>query len=184
MRTHLLTVDGARPSLRRAALIGGGAAGGCDILYAFAAFGAYGVSPQAILHSIASGLLGKPAYHGGTATAVLGLALHFGMATIMAALFAAAARSMPRLVSKPIAWGIVYGLAVYLVMNKVVVPLSAFPGGGGKPTPLPLVVGGLAIHAFGVGVPIALAARRFAVAGAARLWPPTIGKHQEIRGEA
>ncbi len=49
-----------------------------------------------------------------------------------------------------------YGIGVYLVMNLVVLPLSA----AGKPTFVPVVVlNGVLIHMFGVGVPSCLAAR-------------------------
>ncbi|MEK6335656.1 MAG: hypothetical protein AABM67_11955 [Acidobacteriota bacterium] len=53
--------------------------------------------------------------------------------------------------------GILYGLCVYLVMNFVVLPLSALPFK--MPYPWPSVVGGLLIHMFGIGLPIALAVR-------------------------
>jgi hypothetical protein len=51
-----------------------------------------------------------------------------------------------------------YGLAVYGVMNYVVIPMSAI-GPRTAPTPLPVLANGLLIHAFGVGVPAALVAR-------------------------
>jgi len=58
------------------------------------------------------------------------------------------------------AWpcGLAYGFAVYLVMNHVVVPLSAAGPGGAKN---PLWIGlSIAVHIFLVGLPCALAARR------------------------
>ena len=45
--------------------------------------------------SIASGLLGKAAYEGGSATAPLGLALHFFIAFVMALVYVLAARRLP-----------------------------------------------------------------------------------------
>jgi len=59
---------------------------------------------------------------------------------------------------QPVASGIAYGVVAYVVMNYVVIPLSAVTPGG--PKPLPVVVNGLLIHMFGVGIPAALAARR------------------------
>jgi hypothetical protein len=46
---------------------------------------------------------------------------------------------------------------VYLFMNYVVLPLSAFTQGG--PAALPVLLNGLLIHIFGVGLPSALFAR-------------------------
>ena len=54
--------------------------------------------------------------------------------------------------------GILYGLAVYAVMNYLVIPLSAI-GPRTTATPLPVLANGLLIHMFGVGLPAALFAR-------------------------
>jgi hypothetical protein len=145
----------------RAILVGGLAAGLIDIVYACTVHSFAGLAPAVILQSVASGLLGGTAYRGGAGAAALGLLLHFLMTLVMAAIFVAAARRLPVLTERPLWWGSAYGIAIYVVMNYVVLPLSAFPGSGKSPS-LPMLIGGLAIHAFGVGVPIALAARRFA----------------------
>ena len=52
--------------------------------------------------------------------------------------------------------GLLYGVVAYAVMNLVVVPLSA---AGRSTFSLPVLVNGLLIHAFGVGLPSALFAR-------------------------
>ena len=140
---------------------GGIAAGVLDILYAFIVSGIAGVSPLLVSQFIASGLLGAPAFQGGVATALLGLLLHFAMTIGMAALFVAASRKLPMLTERPILCGIAYGLMTYVIMNHVVLPLSAAPGPANSGS-IPQLLGSLAIHAFGVGLPIALAARRFA----------------------
>jgi hypothetical protein len=54
-------------------------------------------------------------------------------------------------------FGVAYGLWVYVFMNFVVIPLSATRRGAFSWSGL---LGGLAIHAFGVGLPIAQFARR------------------------
>jgi len=54
----------------------------------------------------------------------------------------------------PIACGIVYGVLVYLFMNRVVIPLSAI-GAASWPV-LPVLANGLLIHAFGIGIPSAI----------------------------
>lgn len=74
---------------------GGLAAGLLDILYAFIVYGLppFGLNPIDVLHSVASGWIGRDAAKaGGLATAGLGLVTHFASATSMAAVFVLAAR--------------------------------------------------------------------------------------------
>jgi hypothetical protein len=141
---------------RRALLIGTLAVGGLDLADAFIFFGLRGVSPVRILHSIAAGLLGRDAFAGGARTAALGAFLHFFIAFCIVATFLIASRRLVFLTRRPVAWGIVYGVAVWLVMNFVVLPLSA-AGGGGAMTG-PVAANGLLIHMFGVGLPASLVA--------------------------
>ncbi|HWK48684.1 MAG TPA: hypothetical protein VNR40_02305 [Steroidobacter sp.] len=141
-----------------AILWGGLVAGLIDITYAVGFSATRGVPPARILQSVASGLLGSPAYQGGAATATLGLVLHFLLMMIIAAIFYFASTRLRFLVSRPVAWGALYGFLVYWVMNLVVLPLSAFPSQV-KFVPI-LVIPSLIVHAFGIGVPIAIASRR------------------------
>lgn len=78
-----------------------------------------------VLQSVASGLLGRLAFDGGWRTALLGLVLHFVMMLIIAAIFCALASIMAWTWRQPLLAGAIYGVAVYVVMNLVVVPLSA-----------------------------------------------------------
>jgi hypothetical protein len=129
-----------------------------DLLDAVVFFGLRGSSPVEILHNIAAGLLGTPAAtSGGFHTALIGWCLHFFIAFVIVLVYFAASRLVPLLTRHPYVFGPLYGLAVYGVMNFVVLPLSALP-----PTPLPtgaVLLNGLLIHAFGVGLPSALFAR-------------------------
>lgn len=149
-----------------AILAGGLVAGTLDILYAFLLWGLRGASPVRILQSIASGLLGRAAYQGGAAAAALGGALHYLIACTMAAAYVLAATRIGTLARRPFLWGPLYGLALYGVMNYVVVPLSAFPAPRRPPDPLTWITG-LAVHALLVGLPIALFARAASVTPAA-----------------
>ncbi|CAN7170685.1 hypothetical protein [Caulobacter sp. LjRoot300] len=144
-----------------AAVLGGGlTAAVLDITYAFVAFGLRGVSPARILQSIASGALGKAAYRAGAGSALLGALLHLAIALVMAAVYVAASRRLPALNRRPWLWGPLYGIGCYLVMNYVVL-LARF---GPRPAPpLEVLVGGVAIHMVGVGLPIALFAARAAL---------------------
>ena len=117
---------------------------------------AYGMSPLAIYQFVASGLLGQGAYAGGVPAALLGLLVHFLIAFTAAAVFVLASERLPRLRREAVAWGLGYGLVVFLVMGFVVIPLSRIPPS--TPT-LALLLNGVIGHALLVGLPIALAAR-------------------------
>jgi hypothetical protein len=148
-----------RLSATAAILIGGAIGGLCDITYAVVfSWVMRGTSPVRILQSVASGLLGKPAFEGGWPTAALGLFLHFFIALSAAAIFYFAARRIPFLVRYAVLSGLLYGFLIFWFMRLVVLPLSAFP----FPIKFPLgpTVLELAFHMFTVGVPIALAIRR------------------------
>jgi hypothetical protein len=145
-------------STLRAALWGAAIAGTLDIVYAIVFFGFRGVPAMRILQSVASGLLGAPAYRGGWPTAALGLALHFAIMFVIALLFVAASRRVVALRRHAIAAGASYGLVVYVVMNFVVVPLSAVPQRGGSAATLVIALG-LLVHVVLVGIPIALCAK-------------------------
>ena len=140
--------------------VGGGIAATLDIAYALTFWFCYrGVAPTAVLHTIAGGLLGLPAARaGGTATALLGLGLHYAIAFAMAAAFFIVSRYFRFLTRQPIIAGVLYGIALYAIMNFVVLPLSALPPHAWKPT-LPALTD-LCSHTFFVGLPIALATRR------------------------
>jgi hypothetical protein len=139
-------------------LAGGITAGTLDILFAWAFWAVKaGLAMQRILQSVAAGLLGAATYKGGAATAALGLGLHFFIAIAMSGAYYVVARRWRLLVRRPLLCGAGYGLALYGVMNYVVIPLSAASRGSRDP----LWIGsGVAVHALLVGIPIALASRQ------------------------
>ena len=148
------------PGGLQAVLFGGLLAGALDLAAACVNSGLSGVSPVRVLQAIASGLLGAESYAGGAATAALGFFLHFVIAFGATVVFYAASRRLKFLTDHAVASGVLYGIAVYLFMSFVVLPLSSFTG---KPpsAALPIAVG-LFIHILFVGLPIALVVRRFA----------------------
>ena len=117
-----------------------------------------GVTPVRVMQSVASGLLGAASFSGGAKTAVLGVALHFLIATIATAVFYFTSRKLLFLVERPLLCGLLYGVAVYVFMNFVVVPLSAVPP---RPATLSGRIIGLLIIMFCIGLPIAAIVRRF-----------------------
>jgi hypothetical protein len=145
----------------RAIGLAGLLAGTLDILAAFVVYGLRGARPLGILQSIASGLVGRTAaYGGGAKTAALGLVLHFFIATAAAAVYYAASRKLTVLVTRAVPAGIVYGVAVWLFMNFVVIPLSAI---GRWPTINALAAVIIVVHMLCVGLPIALVVRHHSV---------------------
>ena len=106
-------------------LLGALSVAAIDLAFAILFWLGRDVPPIQILQSIAAGLLGRDSYAGGAGTAVLGAVLHVSIAIAMGATYALAARRAPALVRHPIGFGLAYGVALYLVMNLVVLPLSA-----------------------------------------------------------
>jgi uncharacterized membrane protein YagU involved in acid resistance len=143
-----------------AILIGGLLAGAGDIAYAALHYNlVYQTPPQRIFQSVAAGLLGsEAAQSGGWNTASLGLAAHFALTIIMAAVFVVASLMVPLL--RKLWWitGPVYGLALLFVMNYLVVPMSRV-GGPGKLPEGQFLYGAIFAHVILVGLVIAAAAR-------------------------
>lgn len=131
-------------------------AGTLDILFAMILTLLFDREIGNMLRYVASGPF--PAATGmGTAGALLGLLVHFALMGIMAALFVIVARDQPRLLDRPFVSGVTYGLATYVVMNWIVVPVrfdTSLP-----PSPLSITTQ-LFAHITLVGLPIALIARR------------------------
>jgi hypothetical protein len=151
-------------SLPRAILYGGLTVGTLDLLDAFIFFGLRsGAQPVAILHSIASGFIGRDAARaGGVPTAMLGLFTHFLVATCIVTVYVLASRLLPTLRKRWVICGMAFGVAAYFFMTFVVVPLSN--AGGGSVSfalpPLPIMTNGILIHMFGVGLPAAFFSSR------------------------
>src|SRR5918995_1563609 len=77
------------------------------------------VSPVRVFQFIASGVLGTDSFTGGAKTALLGVALHFLIATVATAVFYFASRKWLFLIERPIVTGLLYGVVVYSFMNLV-----------------------------------------------------------------
>lgn len=143
-------------SALKAIAIGGGIAGILDLLQACTLFG------WDIPLFIAAGLLGPRATHGGVGTYLLGVRLHFIIASTWAAVFYVASRSLPFMTGYPLVCGLLFGAVVELVMNLVVLPLSGLHARG--PYQLHDLIQGLVVHMVVVGVPIAVSIRKFSPA--------------------
>jgi len=147
-----------RPSLL---LIIAGAAlliGTLDLIDALAFFGWLGVPAIRVPQSIATGFLGQLAYHDGFISAGFGLMLHYLIAFAIAGTYMYISGELP-LHRKPILSGAVYGVAVYWVMNYIVIPISNF-----YPQPHFAVrpfINGIIGHILLIGIPLGLIAKRY-----------------------
>ena len=119
-------------------------------------FGFRGATPVRIFQGIASGLLGREAFQGDNRTAWIGVGLHYFVAFLIVLVFYMISRRVRFLTQRPVVAGVLYGIAVYFIMNDVVIPLSAAVQG---PRSLPVFANGILIHMFGVGLPTALIVR-------------------------
>jgi uncharacterized membrane protein YagU involved in acid resistance len=146
-----------RPRTGQAILWAGLVCGVLDITAALVVYGLFGLHPIRLLQGIAAGLLGPRAFEGGLSTALLGLFCHFFIAYAAAAVFAVASRRLRFLGQRAVLSGVLYGVAVYFFMNRIVVPLSATRK---YPFSFQMMVIGVVIHIFCVGLPISLIVRR------------------------
>lgn len=83
------------------------------------------LNPFTILQAVASGLLGRESFQGGAPSAVLGYALQCAMSMLIAACYAFGVHRLPALRSRWLSAGLAFGVVVFVVMEYVVVPLSA-----------------------------------------------------------
>jgi uncharacterized membrane protein YagU involved in acid resistance len=153
----------ARPRAVDTILYGGLVVGVLDMLFAFTFYGLIlGAPPLRIFQSVAAGVLGRTAAsEGGVRTFLLGILLHFVVATCIAAVYYLATLILPMLIRHAVVSGLVYGMIAYLGMKYVVVPLSAI-GQRGRLPRLPIFLTEIIGHALLVGLPLALLARRSA----------------------
>jgi len=104
--------------------------GSLDIIAAIVNFYAKtGKDPQLVLKYIASALVGKEAFAGGSAMSALGLLLHFLIAFIWTMFFFWIYPKLRFLSFNRIITGILYGIFIWFIMSHVVVPMSKAPGG-------------------------------------------------------
>jgi len=143
----------ALPTIALAGLI----AGILDITSAIVIAEIKGTGSIRMLQGIASGLLGQRSFEGGMTTAGLGLAIHFLIAFTAAAVFYAASRKFSSLTQHAVVSGLLYGIAIYIFMYWIVVPL-VFPNARHS---ISRDVTAVIIHIVLIGLPIALVVRRF-----------------------
>jgi hypothetical protein len=132
--------------------------GTLDISDALIFYGLQGAAPIRIPQGIASGVFGRASFGMGYRSALLGLLFHYFIAFSAVTVYLLASRKLP-LARHPLLYGTLFGAALYLVMNYLVLPTSKI---GLRPTP-PLIplINGIAALIVCVGIPLAFIARRY-----------------------
>jgi hypothetical protein len=151
-----------KPKAFETIFYGGLAIGVLDFLDASIFFPLYyGITFQQVWWGPASGILGREAARaGGWNTAILGIFLHFVVATCIATVYYLFSRNIPFLIRHPVVSGIIFGVIANYVMQCVVLPLSARAS---SPTavfsePIGSMLNSIIGHALLVGLPVALIA--------------------------
>ena len=155
MSTGIMAISVSAPQskLLRPILVGGAIAGTLDEIAAFISLG------WNVPRVDAAGLLGPQVIHGTEVWVwILGLALHYFIAFAAAAIYCLASRKLGFLKDHFLVCGLFYGIAVFLVMYLVVMPLCAFHYIG--PYTLRTLLEGIIVHMLLIGLPISLCLRR------------------------
>lgn len=110
------------------------------------------------LQYVASGAIGDAAYAGGLTTALLGLILEFVITIIIAGIFIFSAGQIALLQKNVIVGSLLYGFGVFIVMNFIVLPLSAaiiLP-----PPPMWFLIEIILEHILLIGLPLGILVQR------------------------
>ena len=150
----------ARNSLLRPIALGAMIIGTADaIIYHWFVSSVLGGYPLITVYQyLASGALGNAAFEGGIATALIGLFFHFIVSFVVAGVFILSADRIPLLRRYAIPGALLYGFGVFIVMNLIVLPLSAAP-----PLPAPAVPQLIELiidHVLVIGLPLGILVQR------------------------
>ncbi|HEX7845178.1 MAG TPA: hypothetical protein VF476_05200 [Chitinophagaceae bacterium] len=142
-----------------AILLSGLIVGTADILAAFiSAYIKSNTKPDAVLKFVASGVFGRKAFGGGTSMAAAGLLFHYMIALTFTVIFFMLCSKIKLISQYKILSGVVYGLLVWFIMNRIVLPLSNTPSIPFKLTNVMISAGILIIA---IGLPLAYLATKY-----------------------
>jgi hypothetical protein len=125
-----------------------------------------GRSPLIVFQYIASGILGNAAFSGGMASVILGMACHFFIALSWSAVFFFLQPATSRFIKGKVGKSILYGVIIWIVMNLLVLPLSAVDQGTFRATKIFTGAGILIVAA---GLPMAYFFDRYYIARSGRI---------------
>lgn len=119
-----------------------------------------GRTPDLVFQYIASAVFGNDAFSGGIAMTLLGVLLHMLIAMAWSVLYFLMCLLFPPRRTYSASWiipGVLYGIAVWLIMNLVILPLSNVTRAPFTPTGVSI---GMSVLIFCIGIPIAWSAHR------------------------
>ena len=116
-------------------------------------------SPAAVFKYIASGAFGAgKAFSGGDIMIVWGVIFHYFIALSWTLLFFFIYPTLPWLRKNKYIAGLLYGIFVWVMMNRVVIPLSEIPQ---RPFNLKGALTGMSILMVAIGLPISILTHRY-----------------------
>ena len=128
-------------------------------LDAIAAIVVYQASPAPLFKFIASGAFGAgKAFSGGDIMIVWGVFFHYFIALSWTLLFFLIYPTLPWLRKNKYIAGLLYGIFVWVMMNRVVIPLSEIPQ---RPFDLKGALIGMSILMVAIGLPISILTHRY-----------------------
>jgi uncharacterized membrane protein YagU involved in acid resistance len=122
------------------------------------AYLASGFTPDRVFRFVASGAFGQSAYTGGSSMVWIGLLFHFIVAMGWTLLFFIAFPKLKPLQANKFLVGMAYGMFIWIMMNFVVIPLSAI---GPRPFQLTGTLIMIMIHMTVIGIPISFFANNY-----------------------
>jgi uncharacterized membrane protein YagU involved in acid resistance len=116
------------------------------------------LNPFQVLQSIASGIYGPSAINGGVSMIFAGLLFHFLIAYTVAIIYFLAYPNIIAMGKYKIAAGLIYGFAIWFVMNILILPFTNIPK---SPFDGWLAAVGIIWHMTLVGLPISLITAKY-----------------------
>jgi hypothetical protein len=145
-------------NLIKAILSAGLVAGTLDISAATIQTLLNGGDPLKMLQFVASGVFGKEAFSGGLPYSILGLIFHYIIAFIWTVIFFLVFPRIKLLSKSRLLTGLGYGLFVWFIMNRVVLPLSNISP---RPFNLNQAIIGMTILIIAIGLPLSFMAGKY-----------------------
>lgn len=119
----------------------------------------YKANPMRMFQFIASGAFGaEKAFAGGTAMVIWGVVFHYFIAFFWTILFFVAYPAVAALRKNSYMVAVIYGIFVWIFMNRVVLPLSKITQG---PFNFQSALTGAAILIVAIGFPVSIRAHRY-----------------------
>ncbi|MBS1523278.1 MAG: DUF1440 domain-containing protein [Bacteroidetes bacterium] len=117
----------------------------------------YKIPPAVIFKFIASGWFGKEAMSGSTSMILWGLIFHYLIAAFFTVTLFFLYPRIVKILKNKYLIGIIYGLAIWVIMNYVVLPMTNIPKRHGH-LELVSLLKGIAALIICIGIPVALIA--------------------------